>query len=193
MRVDPTHLFSDEHAVLHPKFRFVQCFGFWANPVPSLDDQVRMLQQDLRVQPSSLRSRHPMRSCLLIASSSVEHVERVLAGLVQMPLSTSRTSRTTKATIYQLKQTMVVHLLKHIAHQKNLYGTNTVFFPSTPDHKTTHSFRFVHALPSRVGTVCFRFVFHRTARSAIHGRLFYLLTSSPCFPLCCFRLAMGCF
>ena len=175
-----------------PNFALFNVFGFWANPVPSLDDEVRMLQQNPRVQLSSLR-RHlsPVLVCSLrlLQLNTFSQCWWVLRKLQHRARRAHNRSNHSS----MLKQTTVVHLMKLSAPRKNLDGTNTVFFSPTPDHKTIHSFHFVHALPSRVGTVCFRFVFHVTARSAIHGRLFYLLISSPCFPLCCFRLAMGCF
>ena len=57
MRVSPTHLLCDERAVLHAESRILQCVGFWANPVPSLDDQLRMLQHSCVLVWSSCRLR----------------------------------------------------------------------------------------------------------------------------------------
>ena len=52
-------------------------------PVPCLDDRVRTLEQDPRVQPFLQRRRRLVRSCLLSVSFSVEHVEPVLVRLAQ--------------------------------------------------------------------------------------------------------------
>ena len=92
-----------------------------------------MLQQDLRVQPSSL-SRLPMRSCLLFASSSVEHVERCWRVLCKCHLQhRARHPHYRSNHSSTVKQTLVVHLMKLTAPQKNLYVTNTFLFSSTPD------------------------------------------------------------
>ena len=171
MQVDPTHFFSDQQTVLHAECILLQRFGFWANPVPSLDDQVRMLQKDPRVQLSLLR-RHlsPVLVCSLrlLQLNTFSRCWRVLRKCHLQ--RRARRAHNISNDLSTLQQTLVVHLMKLAA--QNLYVTNTVFFSSTPDHKTIHSFHFVHALPSRVGTVCFRFVFHVTARSSINGRLF---------------------
>ena len=71
-----------------------------------------------------------------------------------------------------LKQTLIVHSNKLIVQPKILYETNAFFSPSTPCHKTTQSCHVVPALPSRLRTVCFCLVVHRTARSAMHGSWF---------------------
>ena len=78
VHVDSTHFPSNQHAVLHAEFRYFQCSAFWAHPVPSLDDQVRMLQH----------------SCVLVWSSCrlrLNTFESVLESDEQMPIATSLT------------------------------------------------------------------------------------------------------
>ena len=136
--------------------------------VPSLDDQFRTLKQDARVQLSLWRRR---LTCVPVCSSCRLRlntlVEPVLVGLAQMPLAHNRCDH-----LSTLKQTVVVHSNKLIAPQKILFETSAFFCPSTSCRKTTHFFLSVLALPSRVKTVCFSFVVHRTGGSPIHGRWF---------------------
>ena len=94
---------------------------------PVSDDQVRMLQQDPRVQPSSLRRR---LSPVLVCSSHLLRLNTFsqcwcvlckchLQHRARHPHYRSNHSST-------VKQTLVVHLMKLTAPRKNLDGTKHV-------------------------------------------------------------------
>ena len=114
MRVSPTHLLFDERAVLHAESRILQCVGFWANPVPSLDDQLRMLQHSCVLVWSSCRLR-------LNTLSRYWRVLRKCHSQHRLRCVDSRSNHWST-----LKQTLVVHSNKlSVPFRKNLRITNT--------------------------------------------------------------------
>ena len=175
MHVDPTHFLSDQHTVLCAECLLLRRCGFWANPVPSLDDQLRMLQQDPRVQPSVLRRR---LSCVLVCSSRLlrsNTLSRCWRVLRKLPLATSRTSCAQQKYPFVNVETDsgCQHVETYLLRSRRIFMKQTRFsFHRLPIIKLLTPSTLFTRFRREWERFAAALAFHRTARSAIHGRLF---------------------